>query len=907
MTYSNIKFFVFISLAFSLISYSQVKQNLWNPSQNQVLENDSVKNPNLDQEHVAFFELDKQVLKNDLKKLNHKDNIELLFPVVKGDFIRFSVQESSILPPGLAQKYPQIKTYKGVGLDDSRATIRFTVSQLGFDAIYHDGNNKTFYIKSETNDLDIIKVYDRQYYGKTALNLDCLTNESVNELAFENQSVKQTSSDAGTLVQDSKLRIFKLALSCTGEYSNLFKGSGTVEDQKGNVLAEMTNAINRVNEIYERDLGIRLVFVENMDQVIYLDATTDPWQGEYNTKTAETLDAVIGVNNYDIGHNFNTTNGGAAGCIGCVCKETSQSSVHKGRGFTGLPNPTGDPFYIDYVCHEMGHQFGAYHTMNKCDRAGQFTGSEVEPGSGSSIMGYAGICDPNVQVNSDAHFNYVSIKQIADYVINESGASCAQEKSILNQAPVANAGLDYTIPTNTPFVLTGSASDADGMSSLTYNWSQNDALFPPGTSSPESHWESGAMYRSILPSTSPVRYMPKLDQVVNGKIRTTWEVTPSVGRTLNFAFTVRDNGSGYSGDDGVGQVDADLMQVTVVDTGSAFEVTSQSDRESWDVGDLRTVTWQVAGTDSNGINVSQVDILMSTNDGESFDVVLAENVPNTGSYDVTVPDLKGFGYKIMVKAVGNIFYAVNQGFVEIGYFVNRSCFTYENSPALSIPDNTDNYAVESVVNVGTHTGKLVDVNLTVNITHTYIADLEIALVNPEGVVVELMKRRDCSSQDNVKVIFDHEGEPFDCSNTNTFSYYNSFKDAISSFYDKPSQGEWTLKVGDHGPGDLGEINSWSLDLCYEEVELSEATHSIVDFEVYPNPAQTILFIKSNSKLDKNSQVQIYDVNGRLILKQDTLINANKIVSLNVDQFKRGVYFMRVSNGNLVKTKRIILN
>jgi hypothetical protein len=146
---------------------------------------------------------------------------------VKGDFIRFSVQESSILPPGLAQKYPQIKTYKGVGLDDSRATIRFTVSQLGFDAIYHDGNNKTFYIESETNDLDIIKVYDRQYYGKTALNLDCLTtNESVNELVVENQSVNQTSSDAGTLVQDSKLRIFKLALSCTGEYSNLFKGSG---------------------------------------------------------------------------------------------------------------------------------------------------------------------------------------------------------------------------------------------------------------------------------------------------------------------------------------------------------------------------------------------------------------------------------------------------------------------------------------------------------------------------------------------------------------------------------------------------------------------------------------------------------------------------------------------------------
>ena len=281
--------------------------------------------------------------------------------------------------------------------------------------------------------------------------------------------------------------------------------------------------------------------------------------------------------------------------------------------------------------------------------------------------------------------------------------------------------------------------------------------------------------------------------MVNGKIRTTWEVTPSVARTLNFAFTVRDNGSGLSGDNGIGQVDADLMKVTVIET-EVPEVTSQNERHSWDVGAQETVTWNVAGTNTNGINVSHVDILMSINDGQTFDVTLAENVPNNGSFDVTVPDIKGFGYKLMVKARDNIFYAINEGFVEIGYFVNRSCFTFDNTTAYNIPDNTDNYAIESSVNVPSKPGKLVDVNLTIDVTHSYIGDLEIALVNPEGTMVELMKRRDCSSEEDLKVVFDHEGEPFDCSDTGSFSYYNSFKDSIATFYDNIAEGDWTLKI-----------------------------------------------------------------------------------------------------------------
>lgn len=894
-------------LFFSIALYSQTPLNIWSLHDDYTVDRKFENKSKSNQEHIVFYNMRKDALEKALKGLKDNEIITINFPLANGDLVAFNVTESSMFAPGLAKKYPQIKTYKGVGVDDPLATIRFSLSQIGLHALLHDKNSIAHYIEPESKESNIYKVFDRAYYGTQKIGLDCLTEtDTAKDIEASSSKISNRAvSNNINLFEDSKLRTFRLALSCTGEYANLFKGSGTEAEQKANVLAEMTKAINRVNEIYERDLGIRLVFVENMDNVIYLDASTDPWGGEYNTKTAETLDEVVGVNNYDIGHNFNTSDGGSAGCIGCVCKQVSQSSSHKGRGYTGLPDPTGDPFYIDYVCHEMGHQFGAYHTMNKCDRGNQFTGSEVEPGSGSSIMGYAGICNPNVQLNSDAHFNYVNIKQIADYVINETGASCAGVIPIANQAPIANAGPDFTIPTNTPFALTGTASDIDGISSLTYNWSQNDPNFPPGDTAPQSDWAQGALYRSLLPSSSPTRYFPELNQVVNGKIRTTWEVTPSVARTLNFAFTVRDNGSGLSGDNGIGQVDADLMKVTVIETGSAFEVTSQNDRHSWDVGAQETVTWNVAGTNTNGINVSHVDILMSINDGQTFDVTLAENVPNNGSFDVTVPDIKGFGYKLMVKARDNIFYAINEGFVEIGYFVNRSCFTFDNTTAYSIPDNTDNYAIESSVNVPSKPGKLVDVNLTIDVTHSYIGDLEIALVNPEGTMVELMKRRDCSSEADLKVVFDHEGEPFDCSDTGSFSYYNSFKDSIDTFYDNIAEGDWTLKIGDHGPSDVGTLNNWSLELCFEEIELSNESINSIDFEVYPNPAQSQLYLNIISKFNNGFNVDLYDVNGRIVLSEQSKNNSNQ--NIDVSQFKRGLYFIKITQNNQTKVKRIILN
>ncbi|WP_439128645.1 GEVED domain-containing protein, partial [Polaribacter sp.] len=321
-------------------------------------------------------------------------------------------------------------------------------------------------------------------------------------------------------------------------------------------------------------------------------------------------------------------------------------------GVTGRGAPIGDPYDIDFVAHEIGHQFGATHTQNNsCNRTSQ---TAVEPGSASTLMGYAGICTPNVQGQSDDYFHAVSIEQIEN--ILQTSANCATLTANGNNTPVANAGLDYSIPKSTPFVLKGEATDADGINTLTYNWEQIDNEI--GIMPPESFNAVGPMFRSLLPVDTPERYFPKLETVISGSTSTTWEVIPSVARELNFSFLVRDNnatGGAYSRDD---------VAITVTDA-EAFLVTSQNSNTSWNAGSSQTITWNKGTTDVAPINCANVTIKLSTDGGVTFPITLKENTPNDGSEAIVVPNNVTTEARIMVMASDNIFYNVNSTNFEI--------------------------------------------------------------------------------------------------------------------------------------------------------------------------------------------------------------------------------------------------
>ena len=609
------------------------------------------------------FELDLEKFQSSLVgaplrgEFSGRSNVIAEFPTPEGTFEQFRITESPIMEAGLAAKFPNIKTYKAVGIDDPTATMRFSITVFGLHTMTLSGKRNSMYIDPYTEDRKTYMVYDKNSLGADNQDFECLTEQGVRLKSLENDvSPQRVDSD------DQVLRTYRLAQTCTQEYGSIFEG-GAASDavKKARIQAQMAITVNRVNEIYERDLAVTLVFIARNDELIYYN-NPDPWNGEFNAKTQEVISTTLNDESlYDIGHNFNTSGGGNAGCLGCVCSDAIapyNTTGYKGSGMTGRADPTGDPFDIDYVAHEMGHQFDGYHTQASSGCASGNGTTEVEPGSGSSIMGYAGICAANVQGNSDAHFNYVNIRDITTNIQSGTSSSCAAETPLANQPPVAiTEGAEFTIPRSTAFVLRGASTDPDGTTEHTFGWSQNDP--EPGgmgTSAPSSTATSGPVYRSILPTASPDRYMPKISDVVAGNLTPTWEVTPSVARELNFALVVRDNASGFA--NGIGQTDSELMKVNVENV-TPFTMSAPNTGVTWNVGTEQMVTWNVGQTNNATINCQTINIRLSTDGGYTYPILLACNTPNDGSEPVVIPDNVTGNARIMVEAADNIFYDIS--------------------------------------------------------------------------------------------------------------------------------------------------------------------------------------------------------------------------------------------------------
>ncbi len=651
----QITFFVF----FSIVSNAQVKSFWQNIDENALENKTKVRRASFPKE-FKIWKLNVQNLKDQLKsapvrgKFEGISNVIIHFPNASGQLERFRILETPIMEEGLAAKFPNIKSYVGKGIDDVTATARFSITEFGLHSMTLSAGKSTSFIDPYTEDTQSYIVYSRSSLRDNLQSFECLTSDNVHLPTLENDRRANAMFRA---TDDKKLRTYRLAQSCTAEYGNIFRGSTAdpIATQKGRIQAQMAITMTRVNGVYENDLAITMIFVANNDALIYLGNTNnDPWTNEYNERTGQTIDANIGFNSYDIGHNFNTTGGGNAGCIGCVCSPDTNAGggFHKGTGFTGRANPTGDPFDIDYVAHEMGHQFGGYHTQSSSDCRSGSGATEVEPGSGSTIMAYAGICNTNVQNNSDAYFAYVNIRDIMQNVKSGVSQPTLPMTNLSNNPPTANAGKDYVIPNSTAFMLVGQGSDPEN-DPLTYTWEQNDPQNPSTTAPPDPTRVQGPMFRSIWGTNSPVRFMPDMGTILTGNTSNTWEVCPSIARDLNFSLTVRDNNSG------IGQTATDLMKVTVDGVAGPFVVTSPNTIISWQAGTVQNVTWNVAGTNSNGVNAKFVDIYLSTNGGVSFPILLASKVPNDGSETVTVPNSAGTTNRIMVKGWDNIFFDVS--------------------------------------------------------------------------------------------------------------------------------------------------------------------------------------------------------------------------------------------------------
>ncbi len=649
------KLLLIAAIAITSFSYAQTGRTSWTATTKKA--NEAVAANKQTLINPRLFALDANTLRQSLSNApkrfsSAKSTVVASFPNAAGQMERYQIFESSNMDPALAARYPEIKSYVGQGIDDRSSTIYFSLSPLGLQTMVIRADQSAEFIEPYTTNLSTYAVYRKTDRAASLNRFECKVIETAHH-DLSNSELARPNAD------DATLRTYRLAMSVTGEYTAYFGGT------KALALAAINNSMTRVNGVFEKEFSARMVLIANNDAVIYTSASTDPYSpasglDNWNLQLMNTLSSVIGNANFDVGHLFGATGGGGnAGCIGCVCSNDMSTEVvegittpvnYKGSGYTS-PNdgiPSGDNFDIDYVAHELGHQFGANHTFTHSNEG---TGVQMEPGSGSTIMGYAGITDLDIQPHSDPYFHAVSIQQVTNFI---KTTTCQTNTPTGNSIPTANAGLDYTIPKSTPFMLTGSGTDANG-DTLTYDWeqmnSQSTAAAPSATKT------TGVNYRSYSPTTSPTRYFPKMSSVLTGATTTagseiTVEALSSVARTLNFRLTVRDNRAGGSGNN------SDDTVITVNATAGPFSVTAPNTAVSYVGGSTQTVTWAVAGTTANGVNCANVDILISTNAGSTWTTLLAAT-PNDGTQAVTIPNTPGTTNRIMVKGTNHIFFDVS--------------------------------------------------------------------------------------------------------------------------------------------------------------------------------------------------------------------------------------------------------
>lgn len=568
----------------------------------------------------------------------------IYLPAPDGGFAQFAITRTEIMSAEMAAENPDITTYRGVAVNDPSTIAVLDLTPEGFhaqvlqpgkrwfvDPQYRNNNrNYVSYFKATKNET-------RQCLLETPTRRNTLQSPHV----FSNRSGEQ-------------LREYALAIATTGEYGAFFGGVAPA-------TAAVVTTINRVVGIYEKELGITF----SLNALVYDNPATDPFNGNNSAsvlinESQTVLDANIGSGNYDIGHTFSTGAGGLAS-LGVVC-----NTSFKGRGVTGLPNPTGDVFDVDFVSHEIGHQFGGNHTFNgalgSCAGFNRNGSTAFEPGSGTTIQAYAGICGAdNVQSNSDAIMHAISHSEMINHVTNGSGAGCGIVTSTGNSVPTVNAQADYAIPHSTPFLLVGSGADADG-DTVTYLWEQFD-LGPQAALSAADDGQI-PLFRVRTPVFSPGRFFPEFS-TVEANVSDVTEKLPAVGRTMDMRLTARD---------GLGGVEKDDMQVTVDGSAGPFLVTSPNGGET--VSGNTTITWDVANTDGGLVSASNVNIYVSTiGSGFSYTPLLL-NTPNDGSETVDLTGYDSATARIMVSDNtfgSHTFYDISDSTFVIGVPLGLTC------------------------------------------------------------------------------------------------------------------------------------------------------------------------------------------------------------------------------------------
>lgn len=608
------------------------------------------------------YTIDLQSLRNILKDAVETGKgaqaVTVSLPTAEGKIEKFAVYSDPVMEKSMADRY-QLGSYVGVGIDDPSKYLRFSTSPAEMQSmIIKDG--KFQFIEPITTDKKVYGVFYKTKRTEGEHGFECTTQEkNLKDIKSLEVNGKKNLSNINAGITNrpasTRFRTYRLALAVTGEYTRKFDpNGGTI-----NTVTQMNATMNRVNGIFQKDFGIRLI-IQDLPNIIFTDPATDFYtppvadnDPSFNLQLQQMLTQDVGNENYDMGHVFHAVGGnGNAGSIGSTCvNPTTAEPLAKGSAFTQMANPVGDAFDIDYAAHEMGHQLGGNHTFS---HKSEGSGVNIEPGGGTTIMGYAGITGDNVQMSTDAYFHYTSVNQVLNSLDGKPTCGTSQEITT-NTAPVISPLASYSIPKGTAYYLEASATDADP---INYTWEQYDSVDLYHSISGDTGWgynSQGSLARSYWGTASGRRYFPSLPIVMSGKLtdKTKWESVSYIPRLLHYAVTVRD---------GNATTPMLVSAETTIDVkeDGPFKFKGLTEASTLYNNAANTISWEVANTNGAPYNVSNVKIEYTTDlvNGSSWTELVA-STPNTGSYTVQIPPNITGPVKLRISAIGNIFYAVS--------------------------------------------------------------------------------------------------------------------------------------------------------------------------------------------------------------------------------------------------------